>query len=83
MDKIENHIMAIYEDIQKQLPKMDTLTFAATTYDTGKTKLYGFLHVDGGCASFFSILELKNIIQEKIKKKRIREILYRNFKGVL
>ena len=84
MDKIEKHLTAIYENIQKQLPKMHHLTFSVATYDTGKSKLYGFLHSDEqDCKLFYSITELNNIIQKEIVKRKRRTILCRNFKGVL
>lgn len=84
MDKIESRVMAIYKDTQEQLPKLHHLSFEVTTYEhSGETKLSGFIHVDKGCESFDSISELKNIIQKKVEKQRIRKILHRNFKGIL
>jgi len=82
MDKIESYLMAIYKDIQKQVPKLHDLSFDVTTYDGGDSKLHGFIHVGKGCASFNSISELNTIVRnEKCISKN--EILYRNFKGVL
>ena len=84
MDKIETHITKLYIDIQKQLPKVCTLSFGVAARNTGGFQVYGFLHTgERACKYFDSILELQKIIQEEIKKLRGNPILYRNFRGVI
>lgn len=80
MDNIEDHVMAVYKRIQKQLPDLHYLSFEAATYKhSAETKLQGFIHIGESCESFDSIKELKWHIIDAMEGATRREILSRKF----
>ena len=72
MKEFESQFMKIYFETKKKIPGLNHLDFAVTTYDHGKTELFGFIHIDNDCNAFDSIIELETIISRY-------EILFRRF----
>ena len=59
---IEQRLMTLYTEIQKEIPEVHCLDLAVSQIDkTSEPYLYGFLHVGDDCKSFNSIAEVYNL----------------------
>ena len=78
LDELEKELLSIYCKIKKTVPGLHHLSFNVSTYDSGRTGSYGFIHLDRDTSTIFHSME--DLCSLVLKKQRRREILFYKFK---
>lgn len=81
--EIEKNLMDIYTEIKEQYPDLHHLSFEITTYDSGKTRLYGYIHIGGDCKIYDDIAKLSVLVSETKERRLKKLILFQKFEGIL
>jgi len=76
MDKLQEHMVAVFKKIAKKVPELRTISFnVGKIYDL--KKLYGFLHFGEDCEPFNSMIELERLIEKNTQRKEVKDGEYR------
>ena len=77
LDELEGELLSIYFKIKEILPGLHNLSFDVSTYHSGETSIYGFIHLNKDTSIFNSMEQLCSLVLEKQRK---HEILFHRFK---
>ena len=77
MAVLEKTILGVYNELKKEIPNFNRLTFEVSEHRGGK--IHGFYHIGKGCESYDNIEDLAVLLSDTKKARTENKILFRKF----
>ena len=77
MAALEKTIVGIFDELKKEIPNFNRITFVVANHTHGKVQ--GFFHIGNGCKSYDNIEDLAILLSDRRSARAKNPILFRKF----